>query len=61
LIGSGEPAIEQAITAAAALHDGRIGVAVSYDEALSHLIQAGADTILVPSRFEPCAALRQPV
>ncbi len=54
LLGSGEPAIEAAILDAAARHPGRIGVVVGYDEALSHLIQAGADTILVPSRFEPC-------
>ena len=33
---------------------GRIGVVIGYDEGLSHLLQAGADAILVPSRFEPC-------
>ena len=27
---------------------------LGYDEGLSHLVQAGCDTILVPSRFEPC-------
>jgi starch synthase len=54
LIGSGEPGIEQAILAAAARHPGRIGIVLGYDENLSHLIQAGCDTILVPSRFEPC-------
>jgi starch synthase len=54
LLGSGEPAIEQAILAAAERHPGRVGVVIGYDEGLSHLIQAGGDTILVPSRFEPC-------
>jgi len=54
LLGSGEPAIEAAILEAASRHPGRIGVVTGYDEALSHLIQAGSDTILVPSRFEPC-------
>jgi starch synthase len=29
-------------------------VVIGYDEPLSHLLQAGADAILVPSRFEPC-------
>jgi len=54
LLGTGEAAIEAAILDAAARHKGRIGVIMGYDEEISHLIQAGADTILVPSRFEPC-------
>ncbi len=54
LIGTGEAAIERAILTAAEQHKGRIGVVMGYDEALSHLMQAGCDTILVPSRFEPC-------
>lgn len=32
----------------------QVGVKIGYDEALSHLIIAGGDVILVPSRFEPC-------
>ena len=47
-------AIENAVFEASMRHPGRIGVIIGYDEELSHLLQAGADTILVPSRFEPC-------
>jgi starch synthase len=31
-----------------------VAVRIGYDEALSHRLIAGADAILVPSRFEPC-------
>lgn len=54
LLGTGETAVENAIFEASMRHPGRIGVIIGYDEDISHLIQAGADTILVPSRFEPC-------
>jgi starch synthase len=54
LLGSGDKAIEHGLHEAAARHPGRIGVQIGYDEALSHRLQAGADAILVPSRFEPC-------
>ncbi|WP_018699453.1 glycogen synthase GlgA [Amorphus coralli] len=54
VLGSGEPALESALSAAASRHPDRIGVQLGYDEALAHLIQAGADALLIPSRFEPC-------
>ncbi len=54
LVGTGEPGLENTYREAAAKHKGRIGISFKYDEALSHLVQAGADTMLVPSRFEPC-------
>lgn len=54
VLGSGDPHLEAAMAHAAARHPGRVGFISAYDEALSHLIQGGADVILVPSRFEPC-------
>ena len=54
MLGSGDAALEAAFLAAAARHPGRIGVTIGYDEPLSHLLQGGADAILIPSRFEPC-------
>lgn len=54
LIGTGESDIEKALVAKAAQHKGRVGVVIGYDEDLSHLMQSGGDTIVVPSRFEPC-------
>jgi starch synthase len=54
VLGSGDAALEQAFRAAAARHPGKVGVMIGYDEPLSHLVQGGADVMLVPSRFEPC-------
>lgn len=54
VLGSGDPGIEGGMHHAAAAHPGRVAVKIGYDEALSHLIQGGADALLVPSRFEPC-------
>ncbi len=54
LLGSGDAGLEAGFTAMAEAYRGRVGVVLGYDEALSHLIIAGSDAILVPSRFEPC-------
>lgn len=54
VLGTGDPAFEDGLRAAATRHPGRVGVAIAYDEPLAHLMQGGADAILVPSRFEPC-------
>ncbi len=54
LLGSGDSALEHAFLAAAERHPGQVGVRIGYDEPVSHLLQAGADAILIPSRFEPC-------
>lgn len=54
LLGAGEAPLEADFTKASVRHKGRIGAVIGYDEALSHLLQGGADAILIPSRFEPC-------
>ena len=52
--GNGDSALEAAFAAAAASYPGRVAVWLRYDEALAHRMMAGADAMLVPSRFEPC-------
>ena len=54
LLGSGDRNLESAFQAAADDNPGRVGTVIGYNESLSHLMQAGADAIVVPSRFEPC-------
>ena len=53
-LGTGDRNIEEAMLAAAAQHPHRIAVRIGFDEGLAHLIEAGADIFLMPSRFEPC-------
>jgi starch synthase len=52
--GSGDPVLEAAFSAAAFANPGRVATKLGYDESLAHRLIAGADVILVPSRFEPC-------
>jgi len=52
--GNGDLALEAAFAVAAASYPGRVAVWLQYDEALAHRMMAGADVMLVPSRFEPC-------
>ena len=54
LVGAGEAEIEATLRTAASNAPDRIGCVIGYDEALAHLVQAGADALVVPSRFEPC-------
>lgn len=54
VLGSGDTALEAAMRGLGAAYPGRVAVQIGYDEALSHRMFAGADAVLVPSRFEPC-------
>jgi starch synthase len=53
-LGSGERIYEGALRELAAAYPGRIAVRVGFDEPLAHLIEAGSDLFLMPSRYEPC-------
>jgi len=54
ILGSGAKHLEEGICQLAQRYPENIAVKIGYDEALSHLMVAGGDVILVPSRFEPC-------
>ncbi len=54
VLGTGDPVYQAFWTSMAHRHPDRIGVRIGFDEPLSHLIEAGADVFLMPSRFEPC-------
>ena len=54
VLGAGEVAYSRMLTEAAAAHPDRIAVTIGFDESLAHLIEAGSDMFLMPSRYEPC-------
>ncbi len=53
-LGSGNEEYEHQLRMFAAQYPQRIGVFIGYDESLAHMVEAGADMFLMPSRFEPC-------
>lgn len=54
VLGTGEPEVEAGLREFVRRDPRRFGVRFHYDAALAHLIEAGSDMILMPSRFEPC-------
>lgn len=54
ILGQGDRDTQQAVLRAAAAYPGRVGVKLEYSDPLAHLLQAGSDILLMPSRFEPC-------
>jgi starch synthase len=53
-VGSGEARFEQRLLALAAAYPTRVATFIGFDEAMAHLVEAGADMFLMPSKFEPC-------
>jgi starch synthase len=54
ILGSGEPAVEGELQSLHHQFAGYMNTYIGYSEPLSHLMYAGADFLLMPSRVEPC-------
>jgi len=54
VLGSDHAGLEHQLSALAKAYPYAIAVHIGFSEALSHLIEAGIDCFLMPSRFEPC-------
>ena len=54
ILGNGPAELEHKLALLALTYPGVIAVRMGFNDRLSHLIEAGADCFLMPSRFEPC-------
>jgi starch synthase len=54
ILGSGEDRFEDLFRLLSNQFPGKVGVYIGYNNELSHLIEAGADMFLMPSKYEPC-------
>jgi len=54
LLGTGNPQLEEACRQLEKDHPDRIRAAIRFDVPLSRRMLAGADILLLPSRYEPC-------
>ena len=54
VLGAGEESFVQMFKDAAARYPKQVAARIGFDEQLAHLIEAGSDMFLMPSRYEPC-------
>ncbi len=54
VLGTGDKRFEEELRKLSALAPDRVALCARHDEAMSHLVEAGSDFFLMPSRFEPC-------
>ena len=54
VLGTGDSFYEAALRSFEEWHKGKMCSYLAFDPALSHLFYAGADMLVMPSRFEPC-------
>jgi starch synthase len=54
ILGLGEEKYQKSLIAAGKKYSGKLIVQIGFDEELAHYIEAGADILLMPSKYEPC-------
>ena len=54
MLGTGDPHYEGVFRALQSSYPSRMGLHIGFNEGLAHRIEAGADMLLMPSRYEPC-------
>lgn len=54
ILGAGNKATEAQLSSIVAGHPGKAGMKIAYDDRIAHLMEAGADIFLMPSKYEPC-------
>lgn len=54
ILGSGDKKYQEQTLALAKKHPKKIAVKIGFDNRLAHLIEAGCDLFLMPSKYEPC-------
>lgn len=54
LLGTGNPSLEQEFASMERERPGQASVRLRFDADYAHRIYAGADLVLIPSRYEPC-------
>ena len=54
ILGTGDPAVERSVQRLQAEFPDRVRIELKYDAGLARQIYAGADILLMPSRYEPC-------
>lgn len=54
ILGTGEKRYHEMLLKCAKEYPTKIGVRIAFDNTLAHLIEAGSDFFLMPSKYEPC-------
>jgi starch synthase len=54
ILGTGEEKYHRLLEKEAPKYPGKLGVKIAFNNQLAHLMEAGADMFLMPSRYEPC-------